>query len=390
MKAKTLKQKTPATINKKQEGQKTMRLKLLLTDLKEVNKELKKTWIRTKHIPIMNEIKIEVKNGTAYFTIMSEAITATYKIKALDPIDGAATISYIEFDKLVRKLKSDYVSIELNEYETQTILKTDRNEFKFDNLITHYPKPRKRSKKEETRYLSINFKEFKETLQQPLKVVSKRDSRPILKGVNFTLEKDLLTAVATDSHRLARNKMTVLNNYEFDFVLPGAQLEKMLRLQFDDSINIEIHNDFVRFDDRKLEIEIKRLEGNYPATDQLIPENFNATFKLNRKELLNDLELSKIVLSEDLVINMSASDDKITLKNETAGVRNILASEGFTNSSNEEIDFHFNPDYLIDTLKQLNGEKVEFKFVSRLRPFIVNDPNDETLDNLITPIRTRG
>lgn len=378
-----------ATTAKKEKEQQTMKLQLLLSDLKEVNKELKKTWINTKHIPVMNEIKIEVKNSIAYFSISSESISASYKIKALDTIDGAATISYVEFDKLVRKLKNDYVTIELDKYQMQTTLKTDKNEFKFDNLINQYPHPRERSKPELVRYLSVNFKELKDTLQQPLKVVSKLDSRPILTGVNFIVGKDLLTAVATDSHRLARNKMKILNDYEYNFVLPGFELEKMLRLNFDDSINIEVHNDFVRFDDRKLEIEIRRLEGNYPATDKLIPEFFNATFKVDRKELLNDLELSKILIdkTKDNFINMAATNESIIVENQKAGVKNTLLPIDYTNEANEEVNFYFNPNYMIETLKQLSSNQVEIKFVSRLRPFIVNDPNNETLDNLITPIR---
>lgn len=382
---KTLKDNA-ATIDKKQEGQKTMKLQLLLSELKEVNKELKKTWINERKLPAFNNLKIEVANGETTFTVVSLALNTSYTIETPDAADGAATLPYIEFDKLVRKMKGSYITIETFNSDTQVSLSTERNKFMFDNVINNYPEL---PELETEDLLTVDFQTLKGILQQPLKVVSKHESRPILTGVNFKQENNTLSVVATDSHRLARNKMKLLEDNEIEFTLPGVELEKMLKLNFNDHVVITISKEYVTFNDSTRNVVIRKLEGNYPRTDHLIPQDFNATFKLDRKGLLNDLELSKILIdkSNNSIINMKVENNNIILSNLLAGVENKLAMIDYTGYKKEDVEINFNPDYLIETLKQLSSNEVEIKFVSILRPFIVNDPTNETLDNLITPIR---
>ena len=52
-------------------------------------------------------------------------------------------------------------------------------------------------------HLKLKCKDLKTLIRQTVFAVSPMETRPILTGVNVTIEDKLLTFTATDSHRLA-------------------------------------------------------------------------------------------------------------------------------------------------------------------------------------------
>lgn len=54
----------------------------------------------------------------------------------------------------------------------------------------------------------------------------------------------------------------------------------------------------------------------------------------------------------------------------------------------ETIKISFVAKYMMEALKSFNSEKVEIKFVGEIKPIILKSNDDETLTQLVLPIRT--
>ena len=116
---------------------------------------------------------------------------------------------------------------------------------------------------------------LKKVIEQTVIAVSKHESRPILTGVNFSINDGKLKAVATDSHRLSQRiiPVEVPEGLNFQIVIPGNSLTELSKVLTDDieEVSISIADNQILFMTEDTFFYSRLLEGNYQQTDQLIP-----------------------------------------------------------------------------------------------------------------------
>jgi len=57
-------------------------------------------------------------------------------------------------------------------------------------------------------------------------------------------------------------------------------------------------------------------------------------------------------------------------------------------NNNENIKISFSARYMMEALKSFSQETVELHFVGEVKPIIIKEKEDETLTQLVLPIRT--
>ena len=57
-------------------------------------------------------------------------------------------------------------------------------------------------------------------------------------------------------------------------------------------------------------------------------------------------------------------------------------------NNNEDIRISFSAKYMMEALKSFQSETVEIHFVGEVKPILVKSSEDETLTQLVLPIRT--
>ena len=104
---------------------------------------------------------------------------------------------------LLKKLTNSEIELSLNE-KNQLVIKYEDSQ----SMIQCYnPIEYPGFKKIETnQYFGITKKDFKTCVNKSIFAVATDDSRPILKGVLFDIDKNELSTVALDGYRLARVK----------------------------------------------------------------------------------------------------------------------------------------------------------------------------------------
>ncbi len=113
--------------------------------------------------------------------------------------------------------------------------------------------------------------------------------RPVMNGIYFDLLQDCLAIVASDGHKLVRNKIvTISSETPASFILPKkpASLLKAT-LAHDDSEVV------IRFDERNAqivfgdgELTCRLIEGRYPNYNSVIPQNNPNELRVDRPTLL--------------------------------------------------------------------------------------------------------
>jgi DNA polymerase-3 subunit beta len=365
----------------------------------EINNVLRAISSKTT-IPILTGIKIVVEDQQVILTGSNADITIQTTLSMSDgelaltiEEPGAIVLPARFFSEIVKKLPDKEVTVEIHD-GFQAKISSGNAEFKINgqdaNNYPHLPEI------EAASTISISADLLRDVIEQTRIAVSKQESRPILTGIHIQLADDQLTAVATDSHRLAQRKVAVpTNGQSYDVVVPGNSMTELARMIADvkDDIQIQIAENQVLFQFGNALFYSRLLEGMYPETSRLIPDSADTTIQLDAGKFLAAIDRASLLSHQGhnnvvkLTLDPDANSAKIS--GDSADVGNVEEDVDFEKLDGAELEISFNPDYMSDALKSFGQTTVLISFTSPLRPFtLVPTEDQENFVQLITPVRT--
>ncbi|EPD51512.1 DNA polymerase III, beta subunit [Paenisporosarcina sp. HGH0030] len=351
-------------------------------------------------IPILTGIKLELTEEGLHITGSDSDITIQTFIKAEE--NGEQVINIFEngtivlqarmFNEIVRKLPTNAVEIEVNE-QNRTHIRSGKSEFHLIGLdASDYPLL---PEIQDNRQFSIPADLLKSTIRETVFAVSTSETRLVLTGVHWQLKSGVLQCVATDSHRLARRKMNLkqLPEEEFSVVIPGKSLSELNKVIADSSqpVHIMMTQQQVLFKTEGVLFYSRLLEGNYPDTSRLIPNEYNTTISLDGKALLQAIDRASLLAREErnnIVRLTSLGGNVIEISSSSPEVGQVEEEIQATSIEGEELKISFSAKYMMDALKAFGGHDIKVQFTGTMRPFILNSVHDDAVLQLIVPVRT--
>lgn len=131
-----------------------------------------------------------------------------------------------------------------------------------------------------------------DNINRSLFATAQDELRPVMNGIYFDLTPEHLAVVASDGHKLVRNKVfTVQSEQPASFILPKKPAGLLKNLLQKDGGDVEI-----KFNERNAEINYgdgrlscRLIEGRYPNYNSVIPQNNTNTLTVDRLALLATL-----------------------------------------------------------------------------------------------------
>ena len=128
-----------------------------------------------------------------------------------------------------------------------------------------------------------------ENINRSLFATAQDELRPVMNGIYFDLNADCLAVVASDGHKLVRNKiLSVKSEQPSSFILPKKPANLLKNLLGKDGGDVTI-----RFDERNAEInygdgtlQCRLIEGRYPNYNSVIPQTNPNELRVDRLSLL--------------------------------------------------------------------------------------------------------
>ncbi|WP_174734645.1 DNA polymerase III subunit beta [Mesobacillus harenae] len=305
---------------------------------------------------------------------------------------GAIVLQARFFSDIVKKLPTDIVEIEV-ENHLQTVIRSGKSEFNLNGLdAEEYPHLPQIS---EENMFSVPTDLLKALIRQTVFAVSTSETRPILTGVNWKVENSELTCIATDSHRLALRKARLAseNTGTYNVVIPGKSLTELSKILDDtsDVIDIVITENQVLFKAKHLLFFSRLLEGNYPDTGRLIPNESKTEIVTLTKEFLQAVDRASLLAREgrNNVVKLSTFDGGvIEVSSNTPEIGKVIEEIQSQSIEGEELKISFSAKYMMDALKALEGTEIQVSFTGAMRPFVIRPLHDDSILQLILPVRT--
>ena len=344
-------------------------------------------------IPILTGIKFDLTEDGLYLSASDTDIS----IRCLIPTDkiisvkeyGSVVIGGKYIVEIVKKLPNMDITIEVMD-GYKMIVSTDNTEFNLNGINPQEFPNLDLEEIKEPIVLQTNI--FKKIINQTYFATSQNESRPLLTGINFRIEKDLMEVIATDSYRLAKKTMKLDRILEdsLNIVIPGKNLMELAKIIDDDKESIELHifNNKILFKYKNLLFLSRLLSGTYPATSSIIPTEFSVNVECSCALLFEMIDRASLLTSDR---------DKNTIKLELANKEMVISSnspeigkveEKMVVDSDDKISISFSSKYMLDCIKSFETSNITMCMNDDSSPIIVKSDDDDSLIQLVLPIKT--
>src|SRR5690625_1806787 len=215
-------------------------------------------------IPILTGLKLEATRDGLKLTCSNSDISIETKLFVEDEqvnLEVEETGSIVLqparfFADIINRLSDDTFTFEVNTQLQASI--TSANSFFTINALdaSSYPYLPEIDTSDS---FTLSVRLLKRVIEQTVIAVSKHESRPILTGVNFSIQEGKLKAVATDSHRLSQRiiPVNVPEELAFQIVIPVNSLLELSKILTDDieEVNVALAENqilFTRSEERRV------------------------------------------------------------------------------------------------------------------------------------------
>lgn len=197
--------------------------------------------------------------------------------------------------------------------------------------------------------ITLNIKELQTGIKNRLFACDTM-AQNVLSGV--CLNKDEI--VTCNGNMLA--KYTLSEQLPFDTVILGNKLcQEILKCFNDEVVEISMTNNKIMLKSDKITLVGSLLQGSYPKYKALIPEpEHYAT--INKSLVINAIELLKLI--DEKACTFTFNEDKLVIN---VGDSNTEVDVKY---SGIETSITFNSNYMINCLKNIDSEVVEFGFIN--------------------------
>ena len=367
---------------------------LLLENLNKVSKA-----ISTKNlIPSLSGIKFDLTKEGLTLTASNNDLTIQKFIEIKDENmnvqeEGIIIIQGKEILDIVRVIPEEEINIEVID-ELKVLIYTDDEKIKYDlNVINKSEHPNVNLEKSDN-YITISSEELLNIVKETAFATSTDESRPVLTGINFKINGDLLECSATDSYRLAKKEIRLNKPVEeiYNIIIPGKNIIEFSKIIDDKEGEIKLHvfNNKILFEENNLLFQSRLINGNYPNTSKLIPEDSVLKIKAKLSQLYNVIGQASILTTdkEKNIVSLSTNGDLLIVKSVSNEKGKAEMKMNIEKNNNEDITIAFSAKYMMEALNALNTDIVEMSFIGEVKPITIKNTTEDGLIQLVVPIRT--
>ncbi|MFQ3671898.1 MAG: DNA polymerase III subunit beta, partial [Verrucomicrobiia bacterium] len=337
-------------------------------------------------LPVLNNVLLKAQGQTLTLSTTDLDTGIRASIEATVDRPGAITLPARRLLNIVRELGASEISLEVD--KCSATIRAGSAVFRIMGLPEEDFPPL--AKLDVAHEFTLPQKTLKDMLRQTAYAMSAEESRYVLNGVLLSFRGEKLTIVATDGRRLAlvEHEMEIPKPSEVDAILPSKAVHELLRILTDEGpVQIAVSDNQFAFTVGSTYLVSKRIEGNYPNYRQVIPSETHERITLEREPFLNSVRRVSLLSSDKSnSVKLSLSKGNLDITSATPDVGDARETMAI-NYKAKDFAIAFNPEYLMDPLKNLDCDEVHFDFGDELSPGVIRYA-DRPFLYVIMPMRT--
>lgn len=243
-------------------------------------------------LPILADFVFEIDNNVLRLTA-SDSENMMKTSMELNESDGNGKFAIGNHDLLeaVKGFSEQPITFEINEQDNLARITYQNGQFSLPvESADEFPQAQEIGGN--ATVITITSDVLADNINRSLFATAQDELRPVMNGIYFDLTPECLAIVASDGHKLVRNKIfTVKSDAPAAFILPKKPATLLKNMLAKDGGDVTI-----RFDERNAEINYgdgvitcRLIEGRYPNYNSVIPQSNPNQIIADRASLLSAL-----------------------------------------------------------------------------------------------------
>ena len=344
-------------------------------------------------LPILDSFLFEVHNGELTITA-SDSENVMRTTLALDSCDGEGNFAVNNHTILdaVKELAEQPLAIDINYDEWKMYVTYQNGSYNFP-VQNADEFPRAQAISEGATTIVTNARILNDNITRSIFATAQDELRPVMNGIYFDLTADSLAIVASDGHKLVRNRnYSIKNDNAASFILPKKPANLLRTVLAKDENEV-----VVKFDERSAEISFadgvltcRLIEGRYPNYNSVIPQDNPNKLTVDRKGLVGALRrVLPFASDSSQLIRFHVENGSLEVSAEDIDFSTSAKESVACDYDGQSMSIGFKGSSMVEILNNLESERVIVELADPSRAGVVvpeEQPENEEVLMLIMPM----
>lgn len=341
--------------------------------------------IRTT-LPILQNILLKAEKDKLWLSATDLEVSVRTAVAADVSKTGATTLPARRIFSIFKELPGTDVELDVDDKDV-AVIRSGAAFFKLIGLSEDEFPPLPKFDGGKT--YNVEQATFRDMLRSTSYAASRDESRYILNGVLLSFKAGKIAVVATDGRRMAlyEQEIEFPKDAEGEMVLPFKTVDELGKtLGSEGPLKIQATANQVAFEFDNMLVVSKLVEGTYPNFRQVIPAQCEERVTIEREALLTALRRVSLIASDksnSVKLTFAKNRLEITANSPEVGEARETLDVKYTG---KQLSVAFNPEFLMDPLRNLAKDEVFIELTDDLSPGVVKA--DVPFLYVLMPMRT--
>ncbi|MEX2595942.1 MAG: DNA polymerase III subunit beta [Salibacteraceae bacterium] len=211
--------------------------------------------------------------------------------------------------------------------------------------------------------------------------------RPVMSGVYFALEKDGVTFVATDAHKLVKyHRNDCKSGKSSNFIMPKKPLNllKSLLASLSTDVEVEYNETNASFEFENFRLVSRLIDGKYPNYEAVIPKENPNEMTIDRQLFLNSIRRVSIFSNKTThQVRLAIKGSEVQVSAEDLDYSNEATERLSCNYKGEDLTIGFNSRFIIEMLNNLESDEVLLRLSAPNRAGLLSPSEKDDAEEIV-------
>ena len=344
--------------------------------------------------PVKNVYKgvlIETTDNGVLMTTTDGEMSIKTHVNATVLEEGSVVMPAKLFSEIIKKQESGFLDIQVKE-NLRTVIKNNQSK---TNLLALEGEDFPDVMDLHTEHvITMPCSALKNAISKVAFSISLDESRKILTGILLDVRPEEVRLVTIDGFRLAMQRIITHNELtqeKVKLVIPGNIMSEISKILPDDD-EIPVH---IKYTKTHVEVLFQNVQllstlliGEFIDYERIIPNSFVTEITLDCHQFADAVDRCALMSREakENLVNFHVQQDvfTITAASEQGDIKEIIE----VNGDFEEIKLTFNTRFMMDIIRNVEGEKTMMCINTNVSPVVFRPLGNDKFLYLILPVRT--
>ena len=343
-------------------------------------------------LPILDCFLLEITDGTLSITASDSETTLTTTIETIEyDGDGRFAVNSRTILDALKEIPEQPLSFEIGE-NMEIVVKYQNGKYSLmGQNADEYPQAAHLGSN--SVHVSLEAQVLLNGINRSLFATADDELRPVMNGIYFDISTENVTFVASDGHKLVRNKSyKVRGDEKAAFILPkkpATLLKNLLPKEMGD-VQIDFDDRNAVFTLENYSMTCRLIEGRYPNYNSVIPQNNPHRATIDRAAFISALKRVSVFSSAaSSLIKFKLGLNTIQISGQDIDFSTSAEETLMCQYEGAQMSIGFKSTFLIDILNNITSPEVVFELADPSRAGVIvpiEQAEDEDLLMLLMPM----